>query len=170
MSEGVARPERESRLHLRYEPQADDLDSVRRIVTVTGVFRRAEVEVAVELVEERLAKGARCGYEFIFAERDGQTIGYACFGHIACTVGCYDLYWLAVTPDEQRCGVGRLLLAEVEKTLCRQSARRLYIETSGGSSYANSRDFYERCGYRRAATLSDFYAPGDAKIIYEKTF
>jgi hypothetical protein len=29
--------------------------------------------------------------------------------------------------------------------------------------------FYERCGYRQAAFLEDFYAPGDGKVIFVRS-
>ena len=169
MSDASERSATTRHVQMRYEPRAGDHESVREIVTATGVFRRAEIEVAVELIEERLAKGVQSGYEFIFAEHDNQTIGYACYGHIACTIGSYDLYWLAVLPEEQRQRAGRLLLAEVEKILRRQAARRLYIETSDGPRYVAARAFYESRGYLRSATLHDYYAQGDSKIIYEKS-
>ena len=46
---------------------------------------------------------------------------------------------------------------------------RVYAETSGRPLYESTRAFYLRCGYRREAELADFYAPGDAKVIFVKT-
>jgi hypothetical protein len=69
----------------RYEVTPADREAVRRIVASTGFFNPAEVEIAVELVDERLAEGPASGYHFVFAERDGQTHGYACYGHISGT-------------------------------------------------------------------------------------
>ena len=37
-----------------------------------------------------------------------------------------------------------------------------------GSQYESTRMFYSRRGYRQEALIPDFYAPGDAKIIYLK--
>jgi ribosomal protein S18 acetylase RimI-like enzyme len=153
---------------LRYDVKAGDAETVRRMIQAAGVFRRAEIEVAVELVQDRLGKGQLSEYQFILAERNGRMIGYACYGHIACTVGSYDLYWIAVDPPEQRNGVGRLLLAQVEKAVSRQFGRRIYVETSSRAEYHPARRLYEGRGYRRVATLPDFYAPADAKIIYVK--
>ena len=39
------------------------------------------------------------------------------------------------------------------------------MDTSGRPDYAATRDFYAACGYRTAATLPDFYALGDAKVM-----
>ena len=65
---------------LRYDVQEQDLATVRAIVESTGFFYPAEVDVAVELVEERLRKGEASGYFFAFAEIDGRTVGYSCYG------------------------------------------------------------------------------------------
>jgi hypothetical protein len=35
--------------------------------------------------------------------------------------------------------------------------------------YASTRAFYEHCGYRLESVLSDFYGPGDGKVIYCKS-
>ena len=42
----------------------------------------------------------------------------------------------------------------------------MYVETAGREQYRPTRAFYEACGYEIAARLDDFYAPGDAKVIY----
>lgn len=153
-------------LTFRHTPRPEDHDAIRRIVASTGFFTEAEVDVAVELIDERLTRGEASGYQFVFAEQDGHTIGYACFGPIACTVGSYDLYWIAVDNAHRGHGHGRRILEEAEQRMA--GARRIYIETSGREQYAPTRTFYEHCGYRLEATLNDFYAPGDPKLIYAR--
>jgi D-alanine-D-alanine ligase len=145
-----------------------DRDAVRAIVESTGFFNPAEVAIAVELVEERLAKGPASGYQFVFAEREGRTAGYACYGLIAGTAASYDLYWIAVEASFRRGGLGRLLLAESERLIREAGGRRVYAETSNRAQYASTRAFYERSGYHREALLADFYAPGDDKAIFVK--
>jgi ribosomal protein S18 acetylase RimI-like enzyme len=162
-------PQTKEAVSLRYDAIADDRDAVRRIVTSTGFFRPDEIDVAVELLEDRLARGPASDYHFIFADAEGHTLGYACYGRIACTVHSYDLYWLAVDPACQKRGLGRRLLKEAEERIRQAGGGRVYVETSGRSQYASTRRFYERCGYERDATLADFYAPGDDKVIYVKT-
>ncbi|MBL8851541.1 MAG: hypothetical protein JNG89_17790, partial [Planctomycetaceae bacterium] len=55
-----------------------------------------------------------------------------------------------------------------ERLIAKRGGRRVYAETSGREQYAPTRAFYERCGYQREATLKDFYAPGDDKVVYGK--
>jgi ribosomal protein S18 acetylase RimI-like enzyme len=143
-----------------------DAEAVRRIVESTGFFHAAEVDVAVELVETRLAQGERSGYFFIFCDAGGQTIGYTCFGPIACTVGSFDLYWIAVHQAHRGGGLGRELLVRSEARVAAMGGRRVYIETSSRAQYEPTRAFYLRCGYKEEARLKDFYAPSDDKVIY----
>jgi ribosomal protein S18 acetylase RimI-like enzyme len=153
----------------RQTVRLSDRDDVRRMIAGSGFFTEAEVDVAVELVDERLAKGPASGYEFLFAERDGRVIGYACYGEIACTVGSYDLYWVAVDPELRRQGLGRLLMDWSEAAIAQRNGRKIYIETSSRPLYDPTNAFYVSCGYTEIGRFPDFYAPGDAKVTYEKT-
>lgn len=156
------------RCSLRYEVRHSDRDVVRTIVERTEFFRADEVDVAVELVDEHLARGVASGYHFVFAEIEGIVVGYACYGPIACTVASYDLYWVAVDPTQQGQGIGRHLMYAAESQTAAAGGRRVYIDTSGQPKYEPTRAFYERSGFRCAARLVDFYAPGDDRLIYEK--
>jgi ribosomal protein S18 acetylase RimI-like enzyme len=156
-------------LHLREEPIANDREAVRTIVADSGFFTDAEIDIAVELVDERLTKGPASGYDFVFLESPGAVAGYACYGEIPCTTGSYDLYWVAVDKSQQRRGLGKLLVELVEERLRQKLGRKVYIETSSKPLYDPTRAFYTRCGYHEVANFPDFYAPGDGKVVYEKT-
>lgn len=123
----------------RCDVTLEDPARVRDLVVSTGVFTAAEIAVAEELVLERLAKGESSGYFFVFAERDGRMIGYACYGPIACTVGSYDLYSMAVDRPCQGRGLGRSLMAASERLIRAQGGRHIYIETSNRAQYAPTR-------------------------------
>lgn len=150
------------------EVRPDSPQHVRDLVEATGYFLPAEVDVAVELVDERLARGPASGYHFVFTECEGKLAGYACYGPIACTVGSFDLFWIAVHPQYQRLGLGRQLLSDVESRIAAAGGQRVYVDTSGKPQYATTRAFYERTGFRCEARLVDFYAPGDDRVIYVK--
>jgi len=152
----------------RDEARPEDPQNVRRIVRETGFFYPHEVEVAVELVGERLSRGASSGYSFLFAEDAGRLVGYTCFGPIACTRWSYDLFWIVVGKDRRGRGLGRDLLARTEEAIAAMGGRRVYTETSSRDLYAPTRGFYLKCGYRQDAILEDFYGPGDGKVIYVK--
>lgn len=153
---------------LRRDARAGDPEVVRDITESTGFFYAEEVATAVELVDERLAKGPASGYSFVFAEEAGRTLGYACFGPIACTKASFDLYWIAVHADARGKGLGTILLDESERLIRAAGGGRVYIETSSRPQYEPTRAFYLARGYREEARLADFYGPGDAKVIYVK--
>jgi D-alanine-D-alanine ligase len=155
-------------LIFRYDPQPEDRRRIRELAASTGVFSAVEEDVAVELVDERLAQGPASGYHFVFAEQEGKTLGYACYGPIPLTLGSYDLYWIAVDKNLQGQKIGRRLLRETERLILAAGGRHVYIETSNRLQYTPTREFYLRNGYRQVALLKDFYAPGDDKVIYWK--
>ncbi len=118
-------------LTFREQVRPGDVAAVREIVASTGFFHEHEIAVAAELVEERLAKGPASGYLFLFAEQGGRILGYSCYGEVACTVGSFDLYWIAVHNDQRSRGIGRLLLEKTEASIAGRQGRAIWVETSG---------------------------------------
>ncbi len=155
-------------LTLRYDVVEPDMTRVREIVDSTGFFHPPEIDVAVELVEERLRRGDASGYFFAFVEFDGKAIAYSCYGPIACTASSFDIYWIAVHREEQKHGIGRWLMTLTEQLIRGRGGRRIYVETSGRPDYLPTRNFYDRCEYAKAAELPEFYGEGDSKVIYLK--
>lgn len=156
-------------ISFRYDVRESDLAAVKEIVEATGYFTSEEVIIALELVQDNLVKGAaESGYYFVFAQSKEHPIGYTCYGPIPCTRSSFNLYWIAVHPDFQGRGIGQALLTETEKMMRAAGGTRSYVDTSFKDQYKKTRNFYETLGYRIAAKLEDFYAPGDAKVIYEK--
>ena len=144
---------------MRADLRAGDGGAVEALVRATGFFNPEEIAIAVELVTTP-------GYRFLFAEDEDGLLGYTCYGAVPATTGSFDLYWIAVHPRAQNAGVGRALLAATERAIALLGGARIWVETSGRAQYAPTRTFYERCGYRIAAVLDDYYAPGDAKVIF----
>lgn len=106
-------------------------------------------------------------YESLAAEVAGSLAGWICWGPTPCTVGTWDLYWMAVEPKVQGIGVGSALLSEMERRLDGR-ARLIVVETAGRPDYLPTRRFYESRGYTAAARIADFYEPGDDLVVYVK--
>jgi len=146
---------------------------VREILEATAVFSDEEVDVGIELFDERevATNDLDTPYEYVGAFDDhDELIGYACYGATPGTDRTYDLYWIAVHPDQQGAGGGTALLAAVEQELQARNARLVVVETSSRPAYAPTRRFYERRGYVAAARMRDFYATGDDRVIFTKQF
>lgn len=157
-----------TRAELRATVRPSDRVRVREITAATRMFHAPEIEVAVELVDDRLARGETSDYLFRFFDEGSRTLGYACYGHDSMTQSSWELYWIAVDPDAQGRGIGRQLLQAVERDVIAHGGSRLYVETAGRDEYAPTRSFYLANRYTLAAELADYYAPGDGKVIFVK--
>ena len=134
-------------------------------------FRPADVDVAVELIDETLQNPERSTYRFILAVEDGDRdektcFGYVCFGATPMTRHTYDLYWVVVDPDCRGKGVGRELLRALTATLAHNGGRILRVETSSSEMYRAAKEFYKREGFVEGGRIPDFYSEGDDLIIY----
>lgn len=145
--------------------RASDRAAVEHITRSSGLFREDEIPVAVEVFDAAAAGDP--SYTALAAEADGRVAGWICWGPTPCTLGTWDLYWMAVDPSLQGSGVGTALIREMEHRLA-GLARMIVVETAGRADYAGTRAFYEARGYRAVATIPDFYAPGDDQIAYVK--
>jgi len=152
----------------RQEVRQEDREAVGRLVNATGFFSKEECAIAVELVDDRLARGKASGYLFLFAEEGDRLLGYTCFGPIPGSSHSFDLYWIAVDPHAQGRGLGRKLMTRSERFMAEHGARRVYADTSSRHQYKPTQAFYLACGYVREAFLADFYAPDDGKVIFVK--
>ena len=136
------------------------------IVAAQDNFTVLEREIAEEVIDDGLT--GKDDYEIIVAgEPGGQLVGFICFGPIPLTDCSFDLYWIATLPIHGRQGIGGRLLVAMEEELRRTKAV-VYIDTSSTPGYDKARAFYEKHGYQVAASLKDFYHPGDDRIIYRK--
>ena len=144
---------------------AADRRRIEEITRAVLVFRDDEVPVALEVFDG--AVGGSPDYIALGATVDERLVGWICWGPTPCTLGTYDLYWMAVDPAMQGSGIGAALLREMEGRLA-GSARLIVVETAGRPDYRPTRAFYEARGYRKAAIIPDFYAPGDDQVVYVK--
>ena len=177
----------------------EDETIVMDIIERTGFFRPVEIDIAREVFTEAALRKPGCSYqsyiaeirdtiddrrltveEGLFANRPSSLIprpsppvprivGWVCFGETPCTLGTFDIYWIAVDPTLQRQGAGKFMLEFSENEIKKQNGRLAVVETSGMKRYESTQKFYEKNNYTIAAKIPDFYAPGDDKLIYIKT-
>ena len=158
-------------LHLR-NLRASDRGRIEEITRAVGLFRQDEIPVALEVFDGAVAAAAAGAatsdpYTGLGAEVEGTLMGWICWGPTPCTIGTFDLYWMAVDPAAQGSGIGTALVVEMERRLA-GVARLVVVETAGRPDYEATRGFYESRGYRATATIPDFYGPGDDQVVYVK--
>jgi ribosomal protein S18 acetylase RimI-like enzyme len=147
--------------------EAGDRQPLERILQAVGVFTPEEIRVALELIDEAIAK-PEGDYRALGIVAANGIIGYTCYGRAPFTEFAYDLYWIAVDPAAQGSGAARRLMAATEESVASLGGKLLLVETASKPSYARTRRFYEALHYREVARIRDYYAAGDDKIVSEK--
>ena len=147
---------------------AGDKPALMRILRNTPEFKPFEVAVAEEVIDAYLTDPQGTGYFTLVAEDDGEIAGYVCYGETPCTVGTWDIYWIAVDRQKRGRGIGRVLAETAEAAIKRAGGRLAVIETSSTPLYENTRGFYLGRGFETVACIPDFYSPGDDKLILLK--
>jgi ribosomal protein S18 acetylase RimI-like enzyme len=84
--------------------------------------------------------------------------------------GTWNLLMLWTRADRQRRGYGGALDTAVEKELVNRNARLFMVETSSLPAQTAARAFYSstKCSFVHEATIRNYYADGDDKLIYTK--
>ena len=146
----------------------EDKPAIMQILCDTPEFKPAEVCVAEEVIDSYLKDPSGSGYHVLVMEITSSVAGYVCYGPTPLTEGTWDVYWLAVTPELQGRGLGSALLASAEDKIGNAGGRLTIIETSSKPEYEKTRRFHRSQGYELAGRIADFYAPGDARLIFKK--
>ena len=146
--------------------KVEDIITVQELVQSSGFFYDFEIPIAVELVEEAL--NGNKDYKFIFADVDGDTVAYACYGESSGSIGGYDLYW--IVSGVRNLGIGTILINQTHEKVQNEGGRFIIAETSSTEKYESTRNFYIKNGYIKEATIKDFYTIGDDKVFYIKRF
>jgi len=145
-----------------------DKRALMQILKNTPEFKPFEVVVAEEVIDAYLSDPVESGYHTLIAEDDEGVAGYICFGETPCTVGTWDIYWVAVDREKRGRGIGKALSEAAETAIMKAGGRMAIIETSSTPLYENTRRFYLGRSYELVARIPDFYTPGDDKLIMQK--
>jgi GNAT superfamily N-acetyltransferase len=142
---------------------------IEEILRSTDFFYEFEIETALEIADETLSKGTeKSGYYWLKVTDDDGIVAFANYGKNAFSTHSWELYWIAVHNNSRHKKLGSALLKAVEDDVRRLGGKILWIETSGRPKYASTEAYYQRNGYELAASLKEFYGPGDPKQVYVK--
>src|SRR3989339_2078798 len=84
--------------------------SVMAIIRDTDFFKAHEIDIAEEVFDDAIADGDNGDYQSFVSKEGDNVTGWVCFGQTPCTVGTFDIYWVAVSPKFQNRGIGKLLI------------------------------------------------------------
>lgn len=124
------------------------------------------MQCALELIDAGIAGST--DYQVVVATKDGQVVGYICYGPTPMTEGTFDLYWIASDPQVRGQGVGAALVAAMEGDIRRHNGRVIRVETSAMEAYGPTRGFYSGMKYVEESRFKDFYRQGEDLIILSK--
>jgi ribosomal protein S18 acetylase RimI-like enzyme len=148
---------------------AEDIKGIEKILKSSGFFYDFEIEIALGLALDSAGIGSEeSGYCWMKILNVDGLVGFANYVKNSFSVHSWELYWIAVDQNSRNMNLGSTLLGAVEDDIRNSGGKILWLDTSGRSLYAPTESFYRNNGYKLAASLPDFYAPGDPKQVYFK--
>jgi len=145
-----------------------DRPALETILRKTNNFHSEEVDVALELIDIALLHDGQSDYHIFVYEDTGRISGYHCTGKRPLTDGVYDLYWIVVDPEISGKGIGKKLVQHAENFVRERNGRWLLAETSSKELYLATQKFYFKNEFSIVAQINDFYAVGDALLVFGK--
>ncbi len=145
---------------------APDRDSILSLVEASGQFDSDGLAHVLSTLDAHLAGQ---GDGIWFTADDGEPIGVAYCAPEAVTSGTWNLLMLWTRQDRHGQGHGTALVRQVEDAVRGRKARLLIVETSGLPAFATARSFYAKCGFTLEATIKNFFADGDHKVVFTKS-
>jgi ribosomal protein S18 acetylase RimI-like enzyme len=147
----------------------EDREQLIQLIVKQKNFLQCEIDTATEVIDATFNPAE--DYQALAAfDNDRHLLGFISFGAIPLTVNRFDIYWIAVDPDNGRHGTGTELLRDMEKRLKKAGTGHIYVETSSTEGYLPARLFYEKNNYQLVSHLKDFYRDGDDRMIYRKIY
>lgn len=146
----------------------DDREQIKSIIFSIDIFSAEEKDIALELIDESIAKPQQDYYNIFVYETENKVYGYHCTGKRALTEGVFDMYWIVVDPRSQNKGVGKQLLNHVEEYAKERNGTWILAETSSRECYTPTRNFYLRNNYTIIAEIRDFYSMNDNLVVFGK--
>lgn len=141
-----------------------DHDTLIALAIASGLFEPEQTELIAEMLKSP-------GEDDIWFTDDNGTgpVGVAYMAPEKMTHGTWNLYWIAVHPNQQRQGRGKVILNHVQQWLMDRGERILLVETAGTDDFDYVRKFYTDNGFENEARIRDFYDDGVDKIIFRKS-
>jgi GNAT superfamily N-acetyltransferase len=152
--------------HSKIRPiTVNDLPDLKSVIDSNQLF-------PADMLDEMTSPFFQAGNEtefWITYQENHTPIAVAYFAPERMTDGTYNCLLIAVHADFQGKQIGKTLMTYIEKFLKVRGHRILLVETSGLPAFERTRNFYLKNNYRIEATVKEFYAKGEDKIIFWKS-
>ena len=142
----------------------EDLGALKRVLDTIDLFPSEMLE---DMVSGYLSEVDSDEFWFT-SEIDGVPIAVAYCAPEKLTDHTYNLYAIGIKADLQGRGIGGAMMDQIEAYLVARGKRILLVETSGSADFKLTREFYVKKNYTLEATIRDFWAEGDDKVIFWK--
>jgi ribosomal protein S18 acetylase RimI-like enzyme len=105
----------------------------------------------------------------VVAERNGDVMGFALYGHVAGSVGAGRLHFISVTASARLNAIGVGLCNAAVASLGAGGARLVVAEVPDDPVLASGHALLARCGFVEAARVEDYYRDGVALMILARS-
>ena len=140
-----------------------DFDAIIALAMASGLFEPEQTEMLAHML-----RSPSEGDTWFIDDEGGNPVGVAYMAPEKMTHGTWNLYLIAVHPDSQRQGRGKILLDHVQEWLRDSGQRILLVETAGVDDFEYVRSFYLNNGFEAEARIRDFYEAGVDKVVFRK--
>jgi len=145
----------------------DDIAELIALAEATGLFEPDQSEDLAQMMHQSFSGKTEAKDLWLTYDND-KPVGVAYVAPERMTEGTWNLYLIAVHPNNQGKGYGKSLLQHVEQMLADRGERILLVETSGTDDFEYVRRFYRKNGYEEEARIREFYSSGIDKIVFRK--
>jgi ribosomal protein S18 acetylase RimI-like enzyme len=141
------------------------------VAVSTGLFTSEEAESLLgEILDGLASKTMPPGHQAISCRFRSieAPVGWSYFAPDSHATDVWNLWWIGVSPRGHGKGVGALLLQYAENKVASLGGRIVVVETSAAEELGRARRFYGTQGYLECGRVPDFYAEGEAKVIFAR--
>ena len=147
---------------------AADAPSVLALARETGLLTPPELEDLRWRLEYYPQRPESHRHQALVWDEAGLLTGAVYYAPVAMTDRTWNLHWLLARPPFTARGIAGRLLHHAEEDVRRQQGRLLVVETSSRPALEGLRCLCEDRAYEPGAVLPDFYADGEAQVIFRK--
>ena len=157
-------------MHDLRSPLPSDTPALLKIAANSGLFDPHEAEALLGRTLTRFhASSLPAGHTItVAATSDDDVLGWTYLAPDEHADRVWNFWWIGVAPARHGSDVATALLRRAETVAREAGSRILVVETSDGEALGRARRFYAREGYSDCGRVPDFYALGEAKIVFCK--